>query len=237
MVEGWEGRGMRIKYLKYLNFSLFVIIGMAIPVLLVLLTPNDISVFTRDVFSVTKVPPIVGFLSNLGAFVWCAALSVIMFSIYCSKNSASVRMLGFLYLSAVLTGWILLDDFFQMHDYWFILIGINENDAYIGLAIVLILYIVIFFRIIIKTNYILFLLALTFLFFSFVFDIIQHFYGFGKTGGRWYVFLEDAPKWIGACFWASYYFSTARRALGVDLASQVKRNDQVATASNSVQLS
>ncbi len=105
-----------------------------------------------------------------------------------------------------------------MHDYRFILIGINEIYAYIGLGMAFILYIIIFFRIIINTNYILFLLALGFLFLSLVFDLAQHFYGLGKSGGRWYVFLEDGSKWIGACFWAAYFFSTTRRVLRANFA-------------------
>jgi hypothetical protein len=219
-IASYCGGNMWNIYSKYFYFSLFVVIGLVFPVALTVLTPNDISVFTRDVFSIAKIPPIAGFLSNIGAFVWCASLSIIIFTIFSIHRNNSVRVFSFIYCSAFITGWILIDDFFQIHDYWFVLIGISEMYAYIGILLFITVYFILFFRIIINTRYLLLLLALGFLSLSVAFDLMQHFYDLGRTDGRWFVFLEDAPKWIGACFWAAYYFSTARRILNSDAARQ-----------------
>ena len=221
---------MAIRYSKYINFSLFVIVGLAIPVALVFLTANNMSVFTRDVFAVTQAPPIVGFLSNIGAFVWCASLSAIVLTIFVIRHDVSGTRISFLYSSALITGWILLDDFFMVHEWWFRFLGIREIYAFIGLAVAIVSYIVIFSRIILKTHYVLFLLALAFLFLSLAVDFAGQ-YGLIPNTGRWYHIFEDGPKWIGACFWAAYFFSTTRRALGTDFANRLRRDDPLRNTS------
>ena len=95
---------MRLTYLKFVNFSLVVLMGLAIPVTVVLLTNAGLQIFTRDVFSFTKSSPVLGFLSNVGAFVWCSALSVIVLTIFTKRHNNIITSRGFLYYSAFLTG-------------------------------------------------------------------------------------------------------------------------------------
>jgi len=235
-----SGRGsgkMRLKYAKHINFGLFIIVALAIPVALVMFTKAGMHIFTRDVFALTKSPPILGFLSNVGAFVWCASLSSIVLTIFTVRYNTSGTVMWFLYSSAIITGWLLFDDFFMLHDFWIKRIGMRSFHAYIGLGVALIIYITIFFRIIIKTNYLLFLLAFGFLSVSVAIDMGESLGFWQDNDWRWYYLFEDGSKWIGICFWAAYFFSTSRRVLIANFADQLKRDDDpLGKASHSAQL-
>jgi hypothetical protein len=203
---------VRMPYLKFVNLNLFILVGLAIPVTLALLTNAGLHIFTRDIFVLNKISPIFGFLSNLGAFVWCSSLSVIVFTIFAIRNKNHGIPKGFLYISATFSGWLLFDDFFMVHDFWIKRIGFSELYDYALLGFAFVLYILIYIRYIISTNYILLLLSLMFLSLSLGVDLISEF-GIELYSWRWYFLLEDGSKWVGICFWAAYFFSTSRRIL------------------------
>lgn len=216
---------MRLMYLKYIFFVSFILVILAVPVTLVVITNSPMYIFARDIFALTNSPPIIGFISNMGAFVWCSALSVILFTIFSMSSTDSISKKRFLYFSALITGYLFIDDFFMVHDFWFKRIGLDSIHAYTGIGVLFIVYISLFFRPIIESNYSLFIASFCFLFISLALDIGENF-GFWKDNDwKWYYLFEDGSKWIGICFWAAYFFSTSRRILVANFADQLKRDD------------
>lgn len=135
-----------------------------------------------------------GVLSNLGIILWCAAASVCLFTAITLHNNKQATGVGFLYYSAFLTAYLLLDDFFQIHEVIFPhYLGLDEKIVYIILIIAVITYLIEYRRLILQTNYIFFLLALGFL-------------GSSVASDGIFASLEVIYAVLGIVIAASFYF-------------------------------
>jgi hypothetical protein len=102
-------------------------------------------------------------LSNLGIILWCVAASVCLFTaITLQKNKSDVGA-GFLYCSAFLTAYLLIDDFFQIHEVFIPYLGLDEKIIYVILGIAVITYLIKFRWLILQTNFVFLMLELGFL--------------------------------------------------------------------------
>lgn len=117
--------------------------------------------FTSNVRSVTGEGSI---LSDLGIILWCATAAVCFFSAVLLSNNQQHQACQFLVYSALLTVYLLFDDFFELHEHYFPkLLNIDEKIIYIILGIATAILVIRFRQIILCTNYIVMLMALGFL--------------------------------------------------------------------------
>jgi hypothetical protein len=176
---------------------------------------NDISFgyFSRDAIQTlwhepnAEVEFYIGFLSNFGIIFWCFTVAILFISSKIAKDLARPRALYlFLFFSGLLTLFMLVDDLFLLHDviipYY---LEISEKFFYLfyGSSVLALLY---FFReVILKTDYLLFLLAFAFMASSVITDILLT---LGINISDIYLF-EDGFKFMGIISWFVYFTRTS----------------------------
>lgn len=169
----------------------------------------DVSIasLTRDIAAIAQIHPLFGILSNLGVLLWCIATSVCLFSAFVLRGQVKRSVFNFLFCSSLLSGYLLIDDFFMFHE---LIAGevlnVDEKYVYLALAISVATYLVVFHKVILKTNFVLLFLAFSFLGTSvFVDSVLEQLL---RPLGQWHIFLEDGAKWVGIIMWCSYFVDT-----------------------------
>jgi len=162
-------------------------------------------VLTGDVFLIAKAPPVIGFLSNLGAFVWFGTFSIILFTLASVSNTSARLVVPYLIASAALTFFLFVDDFFMFHDFWLRrFVGPVDIVFYGVLGSFTALYLFVFRRLILITAPVSLAVALAFFALSIVLDVFQE--PTTDLLGQWQYLVEDAVKWMGICFWACHFW-------------------------------
>ncbi len=172
-----------------------------------------IAKFTSDVSTIANIHPFSGILSNLGIYLWCISASTCVFSAMILHSKNQTEHFWFLMCSALLSTYLMLDDAFLFHE--FLLsryFDISETVVFGILSTTVLAYLIVFTKVILKTQYISLVLAIAFLSLSVLIDTILgplvwrlgHF-------GHWKIFLEDGPKWLGIVSWCIYYVQTSFR--------------------------
>ena len=111
------------------------------------------------------------FISDLGAILWCVAATVCFFAATLLRNNQAKDVYHFLLYSALLTTYLLFDDFFQIHDHYLHnKLGISEKITYLVLGIASSILIIKFRQTILRTNYIVMFLGISFLAISVIAD-------------------------------------------------------------------
>lgn len=175
---------------------------------------NDISFsyFSRDAIQTLWHEPnasvefYIGFLSNIGITFWCFTAAILFFSSKITRILDKPKTISqFFFFSGLLTLFMLIDDLFMLHDvimpYY---LNISEKLFYLfyGSSVIALLF---FFRgFILKTDYILFLLAFGFMASSVITDILA---AFGINISEIYLF-EDGFKFMGIISWFVYFSRT-----------------------------
>jgi hypothetical protein len=104
------------------------------------------------------------FISDLGAILWSVAASVCFFAALLLRNNQSKDVQQFLFYSALLTTYLLFDDFFRFHELYLPKIfNIDEKVIYLVLAVAAFTLVIKFRQTILRTNYIVMLVSLGFL--------------------------------------------------------------------------
>lgn len=166
------------------------------------------AVMTRDVAAIANIHPLSGILSNLGIILWCVAASICFFAAMVLRTAKHRHIGWFLFSSALLSTYLLLDDFFLFHEelarrY----LGLDEKVVLATLGIAVSVYLVTFRGIILRTNFGVLLQAIGFLATSVVIDTV---YDMGLLQpDNWKHFFEDGAKWLGIASWCSYYVHTS----------------------------
>ncbi len=166
-------------------------------------------VFTIDLASIANLPPLSGALSNLGVLLWCASMSICLFSAFVLKNVSTKDVRLFLAASGLLSGYLLFDDLFQFHEFLAQkYLGIRQVFVVASIILATASYLIFCRRIIMKTNILLLTCALGFLALSVAVDQIlePHLWRLGQ----WSLFVEDGAKWIGIFCWFAYLATTAQ---------------------------
>ncbi|MFI0429017.1 hypothetical protein [Mariniflexile sp. HMF6888] len=164
---------------------------------------------TGDPALTFKSHPFIGFLSNIGALIWCYTASICFFSALILFKTTDKKKALFFMCSGIFTSILLIDDFFMFHDYifyTFINSDIVQLIVYIAYAIFLFWYILRFLKFILSTLYIFLVLAIGFFGLSVLTDLIF------KSKGLQY-FIEDSFKFIGLINWMLFFSITAYNAL------------------------
>mgnify|MGYP001127210564 CR=1 FL=1 len=115
---------------------------------------------------------------------------------------ATIRLKKFVFLSGLLTLLLCFDDMFLMHEQLFPSLGIPQKVILITYGIMTLSLLSNFYFIILKTDYILLVLALCFFSLSVFLDM------FNIPGINPYL-LEDSTKMIGIISWFFYFYGNA----------------------------
>lgn len=178
---------------------------------------------TRDVTTIAKIHPFSGVLSNLGILLWCATVSICLFSAVALRRVESNENYRFLLVSALLSMYLLFDDLFRFHERIAPnVLGLDERVVILFLGLATSSYLIMFRSVILRTNYVCLLLALGMLTLSVVIDTILWQWMSGL--GHWAYFIEDGTKWMGIAFWCCYYFHTSLNLINGNLS---RPNDAV----------
>ena len=163
---------------------------------------------TRDPLAVGQMPVYIGFLSQIGVFFWAAAIAICLFSSALLAQLAVRRHLKrFLFISALLTSLLALDEVFMLHETVLPYFGIPEIVVLGSYALFFLLYFLKFYRLILRTEYLLLLTALSFFALSILLDQWQ------VANANLHYLLEDGTKLVGIVSWLGYFFHVGLHAL------------------------
>jgi hypothetical protein len=178
----------------------------------------DIYELTADPAAVAGKPPYVGLISNIGNLLWCGTAAICIFSAFLTKLDRDCfrRWFTFLLCSGVLTTFLLLDDMFQLHEYYPIVFFGAENFplkdkglqnlfesfyfiAYLGCFT---FYLAYYIKLIKCTEHLFLTLAFFFFGLSVVIDIIT------PESMPMHNLTEDSFKLLGIISWSAYLSKT-----------------------------
>ena len=166
------------------------------------------SQLTRDVTIIAKIHPLSGMLSSLGILLWCATASICLFSAVALRSVESSDIYRFLLVSALLSMYLLFDDLFMFHETLAPhVLGLDQRVVIFFLGLAIFSYLIVFRSVILRTNYLILLLALGMLTSSVLIDAIPRLWMSGL--GHWVYLLEDGTKWLGIACWCGYYSDTS----------------------------
>ena len=170
-----------------------------------------LSYFTRDISSIGHLPFFAGLVSQLGGLLWSAALVVCIFtySILKSLDPNARASRRYLFQAAILTGVLVLDDFFLFHedigpDY----LNLSEKAIVFFYLVLSVLFMITNRKEILTTEYL--ILGLAFLMFGLSIFVdaadLEEFdrYGLFFTE-QFQIFLEDGFKFLGVATWLLYF--------------------------------
>ena len=166
-------------------------------------------IFSRDPIQILNGKPYVGILSSIGIIFWSMTAGVLLYS---SKISAlqkkPKRETYFLFFGGLLTILMLFDDLFLIHEVVFPeYVNIDEKIFYVFYGLSIIALVVYYHEIVLKTDYILLILAFCAFGSSVLTDIVD---AMGIDVTQLYVF-EDGLKFLGIIAWFAYFTRTGYR--------------------------
>lgn len=149
-----------------------------------------------------------GLISNLGIMLWSATSAVCLFAAFALfGTTATHEPTVSLATAGLLTGWLALDDVFLLHELVIPTLGFMQNAVLAFYVLLGICYVIASWRVILASNYILFVVAGAFLAASMFVDIAFH------SASSELVVIEDGAKFIGIWCWALFQVTTALRLL------------------------
>ena len=138
--------------------QLLITIIPAIMILLVVvmmkfISQRPIAQWTSDISTFAKVGPFTGFVSTLGIMLWGVTTAILLFSAFLLHNLTSKSTLIFLFISALASGYLFIDDLFLFHEVVIPChLGIREDVVFIFIGLGALTYFVFFIRKILSTD-------------------------------------------------------------------------------------
>lgn len=165
----------------------------------------SIALFTRDPTTVAHIHPLTGVASSLGIMLWTATATICLFNWAILRHSPSeMRFSTFLLCSGLMTTLLAFDDLFLFHEMIFpFYLGVPEKILLLGYAGLILFGIMKFKECILKTEYIILLIALGFFGLSLFVDMFQN--HIESFIGDWRILFEDGFKLLGIVGWFGYY--------------------------------
>lgn len=190
---------------KRINFKLgyaplSIYLASFVLILFVYLQPYiPVEQLVRDTVVVAGGKIYYGLISNIGLFLWCASAAVCLFTYFFIKERSSLRQRNMVLGGALLSLFLLADDFLMMHEIFFPkYLGINENVFFVMYPLAIITFMLAFFKEILLSKVLLFFSALGFLGLSIISDKILP-----QQGAI--MIVEDGFKFIGITGWFLYF--------------------------------
>lgn len=147
----------------------------------------------KDPAQLTQTSSLLGFVSNVGVFMWIAAFAICNFGILARGKTNRNKHDQFLLALGFITLLLGVDDFFMLHDTY-----VSENLSYAFYATYMLGLLTIFHKQILRVNGFIFILAGVLLASSIFTDLIQDYnfidYGIAQ-------FFEEGFKFVGGATW------------------------------------
>lgn len=185
--------------------------ALAVPLLLLLagmLQSSLIPRLTRDPAATGHLHPLIGMVSHLGVLLWCAATVVCLFA---ATRADTRAPRGFFGSSAALTGYMMVDDLFMLHEVLLPSIQVPERVVLVALMVATALW-AWHFRAWLTSHRDRMHLAVAFVALGLSVGVDDVATAVHRLDA-WEYFLEDGLKWVGICAWASFFWRAAGRAL------------------------
>lgn len=166
---------------------------------------NDVPlvVLTSDVAVIGEVPIYTGLLSQLGIFLWSATAAICIYSVQFIKEKEHK---AFIKASAFITIFLALDDAFMFHEIVFPELGIHQKVVFLGYGILMLFYLLKYYKVILQSDFILFTLAMGGFGLSLFID------NFLPNASPYIAKLaEDGFKFLGITFWLGYFARTCKQ--------------------------
>lgn len=166
--------------------------------------------FTRDVFTLGTIPVWTGLVSNVGAMTWAATAGICFFAAVTSSGAGRER--GLLAGGGLISGVLLFDDFFAVHE-WVApdIVGIPEEVVYSVYVTLIGGLLIGFRREILDRRPGLLATALGLLGVSLGIDQFLGAPDYDQRGVK--TFIEDSFKFVGIATWFAYFVLVATDAV------------------------
>ena len=164
----------------------------------------SVPLMTVDVASITRVHPLSGFLSSLGILLLGASTAIWYFSAVtvAGHDATSHAAPRLMLLGAAVSGYMTLDDLFQVHEYIAPRhLGVPDEAVLGLLGVALLTFLSMAWRSPDRTGLFWLLAALGWMGVSVLFDVTSRWLW---RLGEWQYFFEDGAKWVGLCCWLKY---------------------------------
>jgi len=167
-----------------------------------------ISMLTKDALGYVHAPVYTGILSNIGIMLWSATAAICFFAAcHLHLNQGGGTSKRFLFFSAMLTLFLAIDDGLMLHEVVFPdYLHLPESVIYLFYAVMVGSYLTCYYRHMLGTDYLLFILALFALGSSVAMDVTL--FNSDKE-----TFFEDVAKFFGIVFWLAYFARTGSASI------------------------
>lgn len=177
-----------------------IVVLFAVVIVIRLRTGIAIAEFTRDPLGFTGIPVYTGSISNLGIMIWSAAAAVSLFGYGVSRwQGTGGHTRPLLLVAGLVTLVLTLDDLFMLHEVVLPDLGVPQNLVYATHAVMLVGFVAVFWRTILRTPWVLLVLAYA----GFGFTVFADFLAPLVTIPGMYVF-EDGSKLFGIVSWCAW---------------------------------
>ena len=164
----------------------------------------ELALLYRDLFATQGIARHVGLFSHLGAFLWCATAAVgmstalILYEL--GGDARHIRLFGYF---GALSGLLLADDFFMLHEASRSVLGLPPETWIGALGALVAVGLGLFRHDLVVLGWPLLAIALAFFGVSLAVDLFNDRVAAPKP--RLIFFYEDAPKFCGIAFWAAFF--------------------------------
>jgi hypothetical protein len=170
---------------------------------------------SRDPADFVRLPWYLGALSTLGIVLWTASAAVCGLTSYFLHRSGSRSQAKiFLLVSACVSGLLMIDDAYLLHDRVLPGAGVSDSVTYTVYALVVFAYIAVFMRTWRRTLYLVMFAAFTAFAVSILMDVFWT-----------HPFGEDVFKLAGIVFWFSYVTTASALLFREDSATAAAHRD------------
>ena len=162
---------------------------------------------TRDPAAITKTPAYYGLLSNLTVLAWTTGAVICFFAFALCRRRLDLSASRFFFWAAMLTSLLTFDDLFMLHEAVLPeLTGWPESVFTAAYPLFMLLFLAVFCRFILRTDWVLLAAALGCMAASVGMDVL---FEFSESE----TFLEDGFKFAGTLMWAVYFGRAAMQRL------------------------
>ena len=188
----------------FLLATMIALGGAAVTVLVASFTDHPIWKLAKDPSQIMDYPSYIGMLSNWGVLLWMTTAAICIFSgLLLKKQAAPAATTRFVSVSGALSFLLAMDDLFLFHDQVLPhLFHVRERIFYVLYVLILLVYLMRFYRQILQYEYLLFATAFFLFAFSRRFFISMPFLDQFMTTG-------DMLKYFGIVFWLAFFYRTA----------------------------
>lgn len=203
--ENMKADNIRLKSPFTLLFWFYLAITFLIILIIIFSKVLDIPIehFTADPAVTFNAHPLTGFVSHIGALLWCSAAAACIFAFAITKATKKTQHSSFLLCSGLISAVLLIDDLFMFHEAifpWYF--HIPQKLVYVGYLLLIGGYFYYFRKQILNSEYKILIAAIILLAFSVLGDFVL------PQEGIAYL-VEDGFKIFGIATWFVYYWRTA----------------------------